>query len=270
MGSMIPTGNDVNALPVIVAERLTKTYRGIPAVRDISFSISAGQIFGYLGPNGSGKSTTVKMLTGLLQPTTGRVLFRGEDITAAALRYKSRLGYVPDEPQIYNFLSGLEYLEFIISLRGLDQSLFQAKTRALLQYFDLDGNRHTRLAAYSKGMRQRIMLISALLHDPDVLVLDEPFSGLDVTTSLILTELLRILAKRGKAIFFSSPAVESFERVCTHILLLRKGAQVAFGTVDEISRLAPDGSLEAAFLALAGDGDAKRLATDIDSAIASR
>jgi ABC-2 type transport system ATP-binding protein len=271
MGSINGTATDVNSPPpVIVAERLNKTYLGLPAVRDISFSISAGQIFGYLGPNGSGKSTTVKMLTGLLQPTTGRVLFYGEDIAGDPLRYKSRLGYVPDEPQLYGFLSGWEYLEFITSLRGMDQRPFQIKARDLLRHFGLDGDRHTRLVAYSKGMRQRIMLISALLHDPEVLILDEPFSGLDVTTSLIVRELLKMLAERGKAIFFSSPSVESFEQVCTHVLLLRNGAQIAYGTVGEIATRAEAGTLESAFLDLAGDVDAKRIATEIASTIASR
>lgn len=265
------TTTEVNtSSAVISAERLNKTYLGFAAVRDISFSILAGQIFGYLGPNGSGKSTTVKMLTGLLQPTTGRVLFYGEDITADPLRYKSRLGYVPDEPQLYGFLSGWEYLDFIASLRGIDQGRFHIKARALLQHFGLDESRHTRLLAYSKGMRQRIMLISALLHDPDVLILDEPFSGLDVTTALIVRELLKMLAERGKAIFFSSPSVESFEQVCTHVLLLRKGAQIAYGTVGEITTNAAAGTLESAFLDLAGDVDARRIATDIVATIVAQ
>jgi ABC-2 type transport system ATP-binding protein len=271
MGSISLVATNVNCSPpVLVADRLNKTYLGISAVRDISFSISAGQIFGYLGPNGSGKSTTVKMLTGLLQPTTGRVLFRGENIQEDPLRYKSQLGYVPDEPYLYGFLTGWEYLGFITSLRGINDRQFQARARPLLQQFGLEGDRHTRLSGYSKGMRQRVALISALLHDPDVLVLDEPFSGLDVTTSLIVREVLKMLAERGKAIFFSSPSVESFEQVCTHVLLLRKGVQIAYGTVAEIASQATSGTLESAFMDFAGEVDARRIAGEIVSTIVAR
>lgn len=198
--------------PILVAGKLTKTYRGTPAVLDVSFSIAPAQILGYLGPNGSGKSTTVKMLAGLVQSTHGQVLYREASILDNPLQYKSKLGYAPEEAHLYGFLTGWEHLEFIASLRQIEPRDFEKKCASLLDDFGLYSHRHVRLSSYSKGMRQRVLLIAALLHDPEVLILDEPFSGLDVTTSLIVRELLRLLAKSGKAIFFASPVVELFEK----------------------------------------------------------
>lgn len=254
---------------VLVADNLTKKYSGLAAIAEVSFSISSGQILGYLGPNGSGKSTTVKILAGLLQPTKGQVLYRGISITADPLAYKSQLGYVPEEANLYEFLTGWEYLELIASLRKIQPAVFERKGASLLQAFGLYPHRHTRLSAYSKGMRQRVLLIAALMHDPEVLILDEPFSGLDVTTSLIVSDLLKLLAKSGKAIFFASPVVEMFEKICTHILLLRKGTQVAYGAVDEITESGVAGNLECAFLNLAEEIDALQVAQNIVSAIVS-
>jgi ABC-2 type transport system ATP-binding protein len=249
--------------PTLVAAKLTKTYRGTPAVIELSFFIEPGQILGCLGPNGSGKSTTVKMLTGLTQPSKGQVLYRGHSILDDPLRYKSQLGYVPEEANLYGFLTGWEYLELVASLRQIEPRRFENKCASLLGAFGLYSHRHVRLSSYSKGMRQRVLLIGALLHDPEVLILDEPFSGLDVTTSLVVRELLKLLAKSGKAIFFASPVVELFEKVCTHILLLRKGRPVAYGPVDEITKSAVAANLEGAFLNLAEDIDASHVAKNI-------
>lgn len=249
--------------PTLVADKLTKTYRGTPAVADVSFSISSGQILGYLGPNGSGKSTTVKMLAGLTQPTHGQVRYRGHNITDDPLTYKSKLGYVPEEANLYGFLTGWEYIELIASLRQIESRRFEKQCAGLLDAFGLYSHRHARLASYSKGMRQRILLIAALLHDPEVLILDEPFSGLDVTTSLIVRELLNLLAQSGKAIFFASPVVEHFEKICTHVLLLRKGRPVAYGPVNEVRASAVTANLEGAFLHLAENIDAANVAKNI-------
>lgn len=265
MGSMRPQpdGCQEPFLPTLSAEKLTKTFRGTPAVAEVSFSIAPGQILGYLGPNGSGKSTTVKMLTGLLQPTHGQVLYRGRNILDDPLRYKSQLGYVPEEAHLYGFLTGWEYLELIASLRRMESRHFDTKCAALLDAFALYSHRHARLVSYSKGMRQRILLIAALLHNPEVLILDEPFSGLDVTTSLIARELLKLLAKSGKAIFFASPVVEHFEQICTHVLVLGKGRALAYGPVSEVTQSTVAANLEGAFLTLAEDIDASHTAENI-------
>ncbi len=264
----LSTGSS-EAPAILTADRLTKVYRRAPAVADVSFSIAAGQVLGYLGPNGSGKSTTVKMLAGLLEPTTGAVLYRGQSIREDPLRYKSQLGYVPEEPSLYGFLTSWEYLELAASLRQIAPRIFEQRCRLLLEAFGLYSHRFTRLSAYSKGMRQRVALIGAILHDPEVLILDEPFSGLDVTTSLVVRDLLKLLAQAGKAIFFSSPVVETFEKVCTHVLLLRGGRSVAYGALDEITKSSVTENLEGAFLSLAEDVDAQRIAASIVAAVRS-
>jgi ABC-2 type transport system ATP-binding protein len=253
--------------PVLEAKGLTKAYGGMAAIRDVSFAIHAGEILGYLGPNGSGKSTTVKMLAGVLDATTGTVLYRGRNISEDLLAYKRKLGYVPEEAVLYGFLSGWEYLEFVASLRSLSAREFDRKARSLLESFGLYVHRHSRLSAYSKGMRQRIVLIAALLHDPDVLLLDEPFSGLDITTSFLVMEVLKRLAESGKAIFFSSPIVELFERICTHVVLVRGGRPILYGSLAEVMDGANANTLETVFLTIAESQDASAIARNIVSCI---
>ncbi len=265
--SIVAHMESANSSSILAANKLTKVYRGAPAVAEVSFSIASGQILGYLGPNGSGKSTTVKMLAGLMQPTRGQVLYRGHNISEDPLQYKGRLGYVPEEANLYGFMTAWEYLELIASLRQMNAHRFENKCAALLEAFGLYSYRHGRLSSYSKGMRQRVLLIGALLHDPEVLILDEPFSGLDVTTCLIVRDLLKLLANSGKAIFFASPVVEMFEKICTHVLLLRKGHQVAYGPVDEITKSAVAVNLEGAFMSLAEDTDALRVAETIVASV---
>src|SRR5580700_2435939 len=161
---------------MLEASCLTKCYSSVPAVQDLNFSLQTGEILGCLGPNGSGKSTTVKMLTGLLEPTRGEVLFDGQNIRRDLAGYRKRLGYVPEEPLLYSYLSGQEYLELVGTLRGMPRKQLSQKTSALLQFFSLHSHRHSTLASYSKGMRQRILLIAALLDNPDIFILDEPLS----------------------------------------------------------------------------------------------
>jgi ABC-2 type transport system ATP-binding protein len=237
---------------------LTKTYSGIPAVENVSFSIRPGETLGYLGPNGSGKSTTVKIIAGLLEPSSGQVTFHGEPIRAILEDYKRRIGYVPEEAHLYSFLTGWEYLEMVATLRGIPRAKFAEKAAALLQSLGMFPHRHSAIASYSKGMRQRILLIAAVMHDPELLILDEPFSGLDVTTTLIMRKAVQILGENGKAIFFCSPVIEVVEKICTHLLLLRKGRMAAYGTLDEVRRTA----LEATFLELTEDIDADRSARE--------
>ena len=201
---------------MLKVEGLSKLYSGIPAIQGVSFEIARGQILGYLGPNGSGKSTTVKILTGLIEPTHGRVLLDGNDIREDLNGYKRRLGYVPEEPHLYTHLSGREYLQLIGRLRQLPQPSLNRRIDGLLEVFDLTSSRHMALASYSKGMRQKVLLSAALLHDPEILILDEPFSGLDVTSAQVLKRLLKALASSGKILFYSSHVLEVVERVCVN------------------------------------------------------
>jgi len=253
----------------IRADRLTKLYGGLPAVSDVSFSIEPGEVLGYLGPNGSGKSTTVKMITGLLEPTRGEVLYRGRNISEDLVTYKARLGYVPEEANLYGFLTGYEYLELTGTLRELPLARLKEKAESMLQDFGMFPHRHSPISSYSKGMRQRILLIAALMHNPELLILDEPFSGLDVTMALIFRQVIKLLAQNGKAIFFCSPVLEVVEKICTHLVLLRKGKVVAYGAIDDIRAKGLTPALEEAFLQLTEHVDADALASNIVAAAAA-
>ena len=189
---------------MLEARNLGKFYSGIPAVKDVNFTVRRGEVLGLLGPNGSGKSTTVSMITSLLEPTTGQVLFDGESISRAPLEFKARVGYVPEEAHLYSYLTGPEYLELVGQLRGLDATVLRGRIAAFMRIFGLEDDQHSQMGAYSKGMRQKILIAAALLHDPDVIVLDEPNSGLDVTSALILRSLVLELAFSGKLIVYSS------------------------------------------------------------------
>lgn len=247
---------------MLEASCLTKCYSSIPAVQNLSFSLQPGQVLGCLGPNGSGKSTTVKMLTGLLRPTRGEVLFAGQNIRHDLAGYRKRLGYVPEEPLLYSYLSGQEYLELVGTLRGMPAPHLSKKISALLQLFSLYSHRHATLGSYSKGMRQRILLIAALLDNPDILILDEPLSGLDVASALIVKNLIRTLGEHGKVVFYCSHVLEVVEKVCSHILILRKGNVIAQGPTEKVRETA-DRSLEDTFLQLVDEVDTARVADTI-------
>jgi ABC-2 type transport system ATP-binding protein len=255
--------------PILEAVELTKTYSGLAAVSGVSFAIRAGDILGYLGPNGSGKSTTVKMLAGLLEPTSGRILFRGQRITDDLTAYKTQVGYVPEEAQLYPFLTGWEYLELVGTLREISPARLNEKAGSMLNDFVMYTHRHSPISSYSKGMRQRILLIAALLHDPKLLILDEPFSGLDIGMAIVFRQVIKALARHGKAIFFCSPVLEVVEKLCTHLVLLRRGSVVAFGAMEEIRAQGLQPALEQTFLQLTEDVDADRIAANIVAAAAA-
>jgi ABC-2 type transport system ATP-binding protein len=239
---------------------VTKRYASVPAVSNVSFTIEPGHVLGYLGPNGSGKSTTVKVLAGLLEPSAGVVLFRGEDIRKTLAAYKRHLGYVPEEANLYPYLSGREYLELVGQLRGLEQNWLEKKIDEYLRLFSLHSSRHIAIAAYSKGMRQRILIAAALLHNPDVLIFDEPLSGLDVTSALIFRHMVQQLSNAGKAIFYCSHVLEVVEKVCSHVLILRKGQVVEYGSMEEVRKREVMHSLEARFSQLVEESDAVEVA----------
>lgn len=247
---------------MLQAVQLTKRYSSIPAVQDLSFTLRPGQVLGCLGPNGSGKSTTVKMLTGLLEPTRGIVQFDGRNIQDDVTSYRAELGYVPEEAQLYPYLSGWEYLEMVGTLRGMPRQLMESKIEALLELFSMRAARHAAIATYSKGMRQRILLIAALMHDPGIFIFDEPLSGLDVTSALIFKNLVQALGRAGKLVFYCSHALEVVEKVCTDVLILRKGVVIAHDSVANVGKILGQ-SLENTFLHLVEDLDTQRVADDI-------
>jgi ABC-2 type transport system ATP-binding protein len=245
------------------AKGLVKCYSAVPAVSNLSFSLSSGEVLGCLGPNGSGKSTTVRMLTGLLEPTRGQVLSGGKNIQHNLVGYRERMGYVPEEADLYPFLSGREYLELVGTLRGIAMQQLGKKIDAMLELFSLYPHRHSAIGSYSKGMRQRILLISALLHDPELLILDEPLSGLDVTSALIVKNLIKGLGERGRAVFYCSHVLEVVEKVCSHVMILRKGRVLAYAPTSELQKAVGQPNLEHAFVHLIEDRDAGQVARDI-------
>lgn len=248
---------------MLEARNLGKYYSGIPAVREVNFTVSRGQVLGLLGPNGSGKSTTVSMITGLLEPTTGQVLLDGAPVSIAPLEYKARIGYVPEEAHLYTYLTGPEYLELIGQLRGVRPHELQRKIDAFIQVFGLEEDRYSTMSAYSKGMRQKILISAALLHDPDIIVLDEPNSGLDVTSALILRCLVQELAAAGRMIVYSSHVLESVEKVATDVLILHDSRVVAHDSVARLRDLLALPSLEQVFRKVVAATDVEQVARDI-------
>jgi ABC-2 type transport system ATP-binding protein len=248
---------------MLEARNLGKFYSGIPAVKDVNFTVRPGDILGLLGPNGSGKSTTVTMITCLLEPTTGQVLLDGQPIDRMPLEYKARIGYVPEEAHLYTYLTGPEYLELVGQLRGIEARRLQAKIDAFMRIFNLEDDRYSQMSAYSKGMRQKILISAALLHDPDIIVLDEPNSGLDVTSSLVLRSVVLELAAAGKMIVYSSHVLELVEKVATDVLILHDSKVVAHDSVTRLRDLMALPSLEEVFRKVVVADDVEQVARDI-------
>ncbi|HJR59249.1 MAG TPA: ABC transporter ATP-binding protein [Vicinamibacterales bacterium] len=248
---------------MLEARHLGKFYSGIPAVKDVNFTLRAGDVLGLLGPNGSGKSTTVSMLTGLLEPTTGQVLLNGDSIRQAPLEYKAKIGYVPEEAHLYTYLTGPEYLELVGQLRGLAPRVLAEKIQAFMHIFGLEEDRYAQMSAYSKGMRQKILIAAALLHDPEIIILDEPNSGLDVTSTLILRSLVQELSAAGKLIVYSSHVLEIVERVATDVLILHESKVVAHDSVSRLRDLMALPSLEQVFRKVVIAEDVDQIARDV-------
>jgi ABC-2 type transport system ATP-binding protein len=234
---------------------VSKHFSGSLAVDRVSFTARAGEITGYLGPNGSGKSTTMKMIAGLIELTSGEVLFEGQPIQRDLLAWKRRMGYVPEEPHLYAHLTGLEYLVMVGQLRDLPARPTRERIEGLLRLLSLHDSRHLALSAYSKGMRQKVLLAAALLHNPDLLLLDEPFSGLDVSSTLVLRGLIQELAQRGKVVLFSSHELDIVERVCSRVVILHRGRIVADDSIARLRTLMALPTLEAIFSQLAVEQD---------------
>jgi ABC-2 type transport system ATP-binding protein len=247
--------------------RVSKRFSGITAVDNVSFEARPGEVTGYLGPNGSGKSTTMKMITGLIQPSEGEIFFDSQPIRADFLAFKRRLGYVPEEPYLYSHLSGLEYLVMVAQLRDLPGKPAAARIEGLLRLLSLYSDRHVPMSSYSKGMRQKVLLSAALLHNPDLILLDEPFSGLDVATSLVLRSLIEELAARGKVVLFSSHELDTVERVSKHVVILHKGKLVADDSIESLRNLMSLPTLEGIFRQLAVEQNTTQVAAEIANLI---
>jgi ABC-2 type transport system ATP-binding protein len=247
---------------VLDVQGLTKRFGGLTAVDRVSFRIARGEILGYLGPNGSGKSTTIRMLVGLMEPSAGTIALDGHDVADDPVPFKRRLGYVPEEPHLYTHLTAPEYLTLVGRLRALDDAVVQRKSAALLELFGLHDARYAAMSAFSKGMRQRVLLAAALLHDPELIVLDEPFSGLDVSADLLFRTFLQSLARRGRMILFSSHRLDVVEKVCERVVILHRGRVVADDQVAAL-RTARSASLEEVFASVTSQDDPTRTAEAI-------
>ena len=235
---------------------LTKRYNRIVAVDHINLEVKSGSIMGFLGPNGAGKTTTVKMMAGLLKPTEGRIMLNDIDLIKEPSKAKKITGYIPDRPFLYEKLTGQEFLEFIAGLYRLDHSSVKARIDALLDRFELLEFKDELIESYSHGMKQRLVMCSALLHDPDILIIDEPMVGLDPRAARMVKDMFRRLAKSGKTIFVSTHSLDVAEEISDEIAIIDYGKIVATGTMDELRKKAGiDGSLEDIFLRLTGDED---------------
>jgi ABC-2 type transport system ATP-binding protein len=252
---------------MLEVRNLSKRYSGIPAVNDVSFRIAPGEVVGYLGPNGSGKSTTVKIITGILEPTAGHVLFEGKDIQDDLPGFRGALGYVPEEAHVYTHLSGLEYLQLVGRLRGIEERLLEDRANRLLELLWLRSSRHSPISSYSKGMKQRVLLAAALLHNPRLLIFDEPLSGLDVVSARLFKDLLYELASEGKAILYISHVLEVVEQVCNRVIVLSQGKILADAPPSELASLMQLGSLEHVFAQLVQQQDTRAIARRMVDAI---
>ena len=212
---------------MLEARGLTKRYGGFLALDRVDFQVRRGEVLGYLGPNGSGKSTTVNTVVGLIDPSGGSLWIDGAPISNDPIGYKRRIGYVPEEPHLYTHLTAIEYLMLVGRLRGLSERTLAEKIPALLTLLLLWDSRYATMAAYSKGMRQRVLFAAALMHNPDLLVLDEPFSGLDVTASLLFRTLLRMFAAGDRMVLFSTHRFDMVEQLCSRVVILAAGRIVA-------------------------------------------
>jgi len=251
-------------------KNVSKSYRGIPAVVDVSMSVAAGEIVGFLGPNGAGKSTTVKIITGMLRPDEGRVLFDGRDIRGDMNGFRSVLGYVPEEAHLYSYLSGLEYLELVGRLRGFPEALIQTRAQGLLKLLQLESWQYTPVALYSKGMRQRVLIAAALLHNPRLLIFDEPLSGLDVDSARLLKDLLELLAAQGKAVLYISHVLEVVEQLCTRVIVIAKGKVLADAAPSGLTKLMSLPNLESVFAQLVRQQDTGAVAQEIVDVMQAR
>lgn len=252
---------------MIQLHQLTKKYGSFTAVDSLDLHVPAGQLFGFLGPNGAGKTTTLRMIAGILRPTAGRVLIGGIDIVQQPNEAKARLGFIPDRPFIYEKLTGMEFLRFVAGLYGQQGAQVEHRGRELLGLFDLEDWRDDLVESYSHGMRQKLIISSAFVHRPDVIVVDEPMVGLDPKAARTLKDVFREYTRRGHTIMMSTHTLEVAQALCDRIAIIRRGRIAAAGTMDELRRHAESGTdgLEDIFLRLTGETAARDLVEVLDA-----
>ncbi len=248
---------------MIDIQNLTFNYHDLKALNDISFQVPAGQICGYLGPNGAGKTTTVKILVGLLPSQSGRVEIAGHQIKESPIEVKKRIGYVPESGALYENLTPREFLRSMGYLHQIPVEKIDNKINEMISAFKLEDRLDEPMMDFSKGMKQKVILTSALLHNPDVLILDEPLQGLDVQSVTFLKTLLKKMAEKGKTIFYSSHLLEVVEHLCDQIIIIDKGHLVAQGAVSKLKSMTQQSKLESVFNQLVGDEDATQKADQI-------
>lgn len=252
---------------MLQARDLTKRYGALLAVDRVNFAVNRGEILGYLGPNGSGKSTIVKILMGLLEPSQGVVELDGRNALANLQEYKTLLGYVPEEPHLYTYLTGPEYLQLIGRLRRLPDDVLNRKIDQFLELLGIYDDRYQTLSSYSKGMRQKVLIAAAVLHNPRIVILDEPFSGLDVSAARVLKAFVRALADEGKIVVFSSHVLEVVEQVCSRVVILKDGRIVGHDSVDNLRNTLKLPSLDAVFATLVEEENVERRTSGLVSAM---
>jgi len=253
--------------PIIEIKDLNMSYGVNHVLKGVNMTIYPGQIIGYIGPNGAGKSTTVKIMLGLIDSYSGNVNIFGEDIRLESMAYKKRIGYVPESGEIYDSLTAREYLTFLGSLYQIDEEIIETRGRELTEIFGIYENFDSRIASYSKGMKQKLMIISSMIHNPDILFLDEPISGLDANSVIVFKEILKGLASRGKTIFYSSHIMEVVEKLSDRIILLSDGIIAADGSFEELQNSSFDGSLQDIFNKVTGFSNHKDIAESFITAI---
>jgi ABC-2 type transport system ATP-binding protein len=247
----------------IVTERLTRTFGALTAVDAIDLEVTAGQFFGFLGPNGAGKSTTIKMLTGLLTPTSGKMQLLGIDFSQNPVEVKRQIGVVPEGMGLFERLTGSEYLTFVGRMYGLDKATTKQRSEELLEFMQLADRPKTMIADYSHGMQKKLALAAAVIHGPRILFLDEPFEGVDALAAGALKALLGRMTERGVTIFLTSHVLEIVERLCSHVAIINKGKLVAQGSLEELREGVPGAegrtsTLEEIFLSIVGQGGGER------------
>ena len=252
-------------------EAVTKKYGRFTAVNSVDLEVSRGRIFGFLGPNGAGKTTTIRMIAGVLLPTSGRVLIGGDDLAAVPEEAKSRIGYIPDRPYLYDKLSGEEFLRFVGGLWGRDGKDMEERAHRLLELFNLSGWENELIESYSHGMRQKLLISSALIHQPQLIVVDEPMVGLDPKSARILKDLFRTYVKNGGTVFLSSHTLEVVEVLCDEIAIIHEGDIIAQGTMEALRRQVDDGEahLEEIFLKVTGGDEVADIVAGLQDTIRS-
>lgn len=239
--------------PIIVLRDLKKSYDGKTNVLcGIDLEIFPGQIIGYIGPNGAGKTTTVKILIGMIPDFGGDVLVMGNNIAERPLEVKTKIGYIPETAAMYDVLTPMEYLRFIGQIYGLGVEEINKRALGMLRLFGLEKESDVRMNAFSKGMKQKVLITAGLIHDPEILFMDEPLAGLDANTALVIKEILAQLAAKGKTIFYCSHVMDVVERICHRIIIINKGDVIANGSFDELQAMDRGGSLEKIFTHLTG------------------